>query len=752
MNAPKTVIPMFKHNMHSAWRQLRRRPDLTVIQIGGLSIAMACASLIVLFVADEFGYDRFHEKADQIYRITRGSTTTTSAVLGPELTESLPEVRSFVRMIPTGNYWLMRHKDRSFKETRVFQTERALFNIFDFPLLSGNPDLALAAPSSMVINAAAARKYFGDADPMGQTVNADNNWDFTITGVMADLPRQSHLQADFFVSMTTETPDQPTVPDNGRTWRWNGYHTYLLLDPAASALAVQEKLPQFGRDPTDDTVTSDLKLQPISDIRLFSNLEQEPGEGGSIGYIIVMVTLGITILLVACINSMNLTTAESGTRALEVGVRKTLGANQGQLRGQFLLESVVLSILSIPSTVLLTAGFLPWFSVVTEKNLEFDVEMLGALLPWIFTIALLVGIVSGLYPSITLARYTPVGAVALRLQMRSAGGLLRRTLVTVQFFIAIASICGTLLVHEQLQYMRNEPLGFSGDQVIRINFPPNGFRDNHYENWKAHILNYSGIAGVTRPALNPEREGGSKRMRDADAQAASPIEVATFATIEDYALTMGLTSLAGGTLPDGWKQRADRYRPVMINETAVRRLGWPTPERALGRELVLFEDEDHYPKTDIRSTRWSGTFTGAPCTTLSSLWSPRSGGAWEAESQPYESPRRTFERPSPSSRPAGANMSPMRPSSSHSWMRSLISPTGRRNALQTWVSSSRSSRHLSPLWGYSVRLDFCLSDVREKLEFEKPSVLHDQKLYSCCFGNSQVQRWYPVYWHGLQLT
>ena len=580
---------MFKSYLTIAIRHLHKRKDLTLINILGLSIGMTCAVLILLYVQYERNYDRFHPFADRIYRVVEGNGPFTNPNLGAVLVDDLPEIMASVRLVPTSNYWLMQHEGTSYQEYDVYQTEPALFDFFNFPLLTGDPLTALRDPGSAIISASKARTYFGNENPIGKSIMADDH-DLTITAVMSDLPADSHIRADFFTSFTSLKPDE----NDGGFW------TYMLLSPEASVTGLDDKVSALDARIRRLETPSKAYLQPMTDIHLFSELENDISARGDPAFLLVLSLLGVFMLLIAIINFTNLATARSAGRTLEVGLRKTIGAQRSQLVLQFLAESLLVACMTMPVTFVFIQLGLPWMNTVLEKSLVFDLHAIITHGPALATIVLVVGVASGAYPALFLSGFKPIAALNSRMQVRSARGTLRRLLVVVQFTMTVALITGALLVRAQLDYLRDKPLGFAEEQVVTIIGPPNGYHWYDYQVWKTDIMRYSGVLGVSRPAFQPGKDVAYYRLT-ADLTNAQPVEIAFYPIDEDFVETMGLERLAGASLPPGW-QANPQYKPVVLNETAARRFGWVTPQEAIGKDIINDRERDADPGNYYRAT------------------------------------------------------------------------------------------------------------------------------------------------------
>jgi len=477
----KPRLNMFKNYIAVALRNLRNRKGYAFINISGLAIGMAAFFLISLFVKDELSYDRFHDKADRIYRVALEGTsrdgplnTAQSATnWAPAFEADIPEIERAVRIKPPNQMWLVAYENRKFFEKGFIFADSTVLDVFDFELRQGSPEKILAVPLSVVLSESMAEKYFGDADPIGETLRLDNAYDFTVTGVMADFPEQTHFQADFLASMSTlrQLPiyapnylDQPLIIQ---------IYTYLLLAPGADPEVVTAKINEYIQrtvGPLLQTVSIQLEpvLQPLTDIHLKSNLDQEIRPNGSMATVMTLSSIALFILLIACINYMNLATARSAGRAREVGMRKVLGADRRQLIRQFLGESLVLSSFSVAVSIILLLLVLPSFNTLTGKSLTLLSAGLLPAIGLIVGLVIICGVVAGSYPALFLSAFRPV-TVLQGSSARATGSVrLRQTLVVFQFATSIVLIAATAVVFQQLEFTRNMQLGFDKQNVIVV--------------------------------------------------------------------------------------------------------------------------------------------------------------------------------------------------------------------------------------------------------------------------------------------
>ena len=578
---------MLKSYVTIALRHMTRQKSYTAINVLGLAVGMACAMLIFLYVDFELSYDRYHEKADRVYRVAVNNDARTPPAMAPALQEDFPEITSYVRLLPTTGTWVMKHEEHIYYENRVYWADNALFDVFDFPLIRGDARSALEAPLSVVISEDTARKYFGETDPMGKTINADSGFLLlTVTGVMENTPANTHLQADFIISMSTAYQE-----DLGY-WSWINFYTYILLSEGQSPAATEKKLPDFvnrhiGEQLEERGGRFDLFLQPVTDIHLRSNLEHEPGANSDITYIYILSAIAVFILVVACINFINLSTARFAARAREVGLRKVLGAHRTQLMRQFLGESVLLSMLAM--IIALAAAWLisPYFDDFAGKPVTADFLAHPLWLLVLPAVALIVGLSSGSYPAFLLSSTQPVQGVQGGRRLDASGAMSRKILVVIQFTISIALIISTGTLFNQAEFIRNRNLGFNKEQVIVI--PTLNVVMDKFQPWKEALLQHPGVAGVTHARSLPGLAGNIGQVSTGTIQRVDDPEnirhdVQGLSVALDFVETLGMELLAGRSHSGAFNRDAEREN-IVINETARRVLGWDTPVAAIGQQV-----------------------------------------------------------------------------------------------------------------------------------------------------------------------
>ena len=588
---------MLTNYLKIAFRTLRKHPAYAVINVAGLAVGMACFMLIMLYVQDERRYDHFHEKADRIVRITSEYTDETGRrsfarsypAIGPTLVRDVAEVERTVRFQRFQG--ALRYEDRLFNEDYMFFAEASVFDVFTFPLLQGDPATALTEPNTAVLTESAARRYFGQDDPLGKTIVLSDTLAFTVTGMAQDVPLASHLRFEILLSFETL---RNIAAARGRhldeIWTSGTFYTYALLATPGAVAAVEAQLPAYVEryigDQAGTGAVFSLALQPITDIHLRSDLRQELGPNGNLTYVYVFSAIAVFILLISCINFMNLSTARSVQRAREVGVRKALGAQRGQLVRQFLSEAMLLGFVALVLAGVLAALVLPWFNDFTGKALSFDPARHWAYVPAALGLAALVGMLAGSYPAFLLSAFRPVHVLkgTMRVGRQRLATVLRRSLVVFQFALSIGIIAGTVVAWQQLDYMRSRHLGFDQEQILVLPFNWEQVVVERFETLKAALLQDASVRQVTASGDVPGRMFTSMSYWIEGMPEGERGGINALIVDPDFAETYGLEMVAGRDFsPD---LAANLGETFILNEAAVREMGL-TPEEAVGKPFRM---------------------------------------------------------------------------------------------------------------------------------------------------------------------
>ncbi|WP_184545020.1 ABC transporter permease [Mucilaginibacter sp. FT3.2] len=568
---------MIRNYLKTALRSLLKNKGFTFINILGLALGLATCLLIVFYVVDELSYDRYNTKADRIYRVNTdlkyGGVTTTFAIAAPPVGDALiktfPEVENSTRIALAVNLRFKKGTE-NVQETKAVYCDPAIFNIFTLHMVAGDPKTALIEPNSIVISESAAQKYFNSINVVGKTLilASNDNSLHKISGVIKDMPSQSHFKADFFL---------PLDANQDHNWTHFNFNTYILLKPGANTNHLEAKFDELIRK-NMTTPSFDyskfaakgnyikLNLTPLKDIHLKSNRQRELAANGNIQYVYIFSIIALCILILACVNFMNLSTARSSNRAREVGVRKVLGSSRKHLIAQFLSESVIVTFLAAFIAVLIAWALLPPFNQLSGKELTLTSHIFIQLLPALLVIILVVGVFAGAYPAFFLSTFQPVDVLKGKLATGFKGGKLRGTLVVLQFSISIFLIIGTLVVYNQLNYIKNKDLGFNRDQVLVIK---NATALNDPKILKQEIKQLPGVVNASLSSFLPT---GSLRFPNTFAAASGQSAQAEFWTVdEDYLATMGMKLLKGRNFSN---QFLSDSTALVVNETAAKMLGY----------------------------------------------------------------------------------------------------------------------------------------------------------------------------------
>ncbi|MBO6523789.1 MAG: ABC transporter permease [Balneolaceae bacterium] len=593
----KWMPSLLRNYFKTLGRNISRNKFYTSLNLVGLTIGIATCLLIILFINDELSYDRFHEKGDRIYRLTIKYETgnqTHWAAIGPPVVnavkDAIPEVEEGVRFFPiSGNFNVLKFENEKFKATKGVYTDSTFFEVFTYPLKYGNPETALTDPRSVVLSEEMAMAFFGDENPVGKTVYM-SDWDdfhLNVTGVLEKMPENTHLPFNYLLSMNTfmEITSGPNWnPENSITWA--GMYEYVLLKEGSSVEEVAQKLPGFldnffARIAPPDRKPSELAtmhLQPLFDIHLTSDLEKEYQANSDLRYVYIFSVIAVFVLLIACANFINLTTARASNRMREIGIRKTLGAGRKQLAFQFLGESMLLSLISLVLAYGLTIFLLPYLNEITVKSFSLEFLLDPTLVLSFVGITLFSGFISGIYPSIYMSGFSPVKVLKGITPNSTNNAFLRKGLVVFQFAISLFLIIGTIVVYNQLSFLRTEQLGFDKEGVINV--PLFGeFEDAvraNPETVKQELLRNPSIFSVSVAGDYPGKRFSVEsvlpegRAEDEDVT----VRIADDGLDHDFIPTMGVNLVAGRNFS---KQAPTDTNAWIINEAAVQKLGLEEP-------------------------------------------------------------------------------------------------------------------------------------------------------------------------------
>ena len=568
---------MLKNLIKTAIRHIVKHFGYSILNIIGLTLGITSALFLIIYVADEVSYDRYHEKADRIYRVSTKITEPDDQFtwifaqipFGPQVVQDYPEVQSFVRFINMPRS-LYKYEDKEFNEENFFYVDSTLFDIFTYKVLKGDIKAALVEPNKIILTEKIATKYFGKSDPIGKTLTAGTNT-YEVTGVIENVPAYSHFRFDAVASRNN-------LPKQLGNWGNFGVYTYLLFPENFDVKAFETKIqgmygtymkPIFG----PMNITLAYILEPITRIHLYSTNANEPEPTGSITYVRVFGIVAIFLVLIAAMNYMNLATARSTRRAREVGLRKVVGSRRGPLVLQFLSESMVFTIISLIISIILLIILLPKFNLLAGKS--FDLHVLGspAVLLSLLAVILVVGIFGGSYPAIFLSRFSPVTVLKGEITQGSAGSSFRKILVVIQFTVSVIMIICTLVVFRQLNYLKTMDQGFNQTNVIGLQL--NQAMTQKYKVLKQVLHENQNIKYVTS-TNSAVGEGSGKLIFNVETDQGMAQKGVNFCVVDyDFIETLGIKIVKGR----GFQQDmpSDTLTAVVVNETFVNRMGWKDP-------------------------------------------------------------------------------------------------------------------------------------------------------------------------------
>ncbi|QJW91477.1 FtsX-like permease family protein [Spirosoma taeanense] len=582
---------MFRNHLKIAIRNLWKNRLFSTLNIVGMGVGMAAAGLMSLYVAHELSYDRFHTNAGRVVRVAQHAAwaggnfnmALTSAPFAGALKTDYPEIEKVVRIQPEGG-GVVTYKDKQIEVSDIFFADNTVFDVFTFPFLYGHPATALTRPQSIVLTESLAEKLFGDAaKALGQPVEFSNHFVNTVTGVIADVPANSHVQFSALRSL----PDNYT---NG--WQNADLYTYALLTRGSDAKALEAKLSGFYQKYLKNEMgelTYQMELQPLTSIHLHSHLDYELSANGNVQTVTVFAIIAALILFIAGINYVNLFTARSIARTREVGVRKAIGSRRGQLIGQFMTESILMALLACAAGALLANAFLPWFNELADRSLV--LTQYGQLTTLVITVsfAVLLGVGSGLYPALLLSGFRPVTALKGQLGNRFGKVQFRQSLVVFQFVAAVVLIACSALIYRQMNYVLHKNLGFNKEQVLTF----------HLENEEARKqvqalkdeLKKSPFVEQVSAATNPigNNDLGSRGMffEQNGVMPTYTQTVQKFAVDPDYLNTLEIKLSKGRNFSESFP--GDATASVLVNEALVKKMGWREP---IGKRVAYSVGKD----------------------------------------------------------------------------------------------------------------------------------------------------------------
>jgi putative ABC transport system permease protein len=593
---------MLKNYFTIAWRNLMKYKFISFINLFGLTVGLTCCLLIVTYIVHELSYDQYNRNGANIYRVTRSfnnsegvvslNLSTISPPFGLYLPTDFPEIRKMTRLLNNGTTPL-KYKDKLINEPSVYFADENLFDVFTLDVLAGNPKTALKEPFSVMLSEDVAKKYFGTEDPMNKVLRANNQFDVKVTGIYKAFPSASHMHPGILVSFNTLNDSAVYGAQNLRTnWGNNSFFTFLLLPEHYNPERMVAAFPAFvdrrmdrndfgGQLPSKFTK---LGLQRLTDIHLHSHTDYEAEPNGDIARVYIFSIIGAFVLLIACINYMNLSTARSALRAREIGIRKVIGARKKEIIAQFLSESVLISWVAILFSFALLYVSLPWLSHISGNELSMDILWKWQILLPIFLTPFVVGILSGIYPALFMSSFQPIKTLKGLLKAGNGNISFRKILVIIQFSISIVLIITTIIVFQQLRYMQAKSLGYDKEHLITQLY----YNDlnSSYEAFRNELMQNPDIHEVGRSSRIP-----TGRLLDAmgakafigDSLRPVTADIKFLAADYDFVPTYGIPVVAGRNFSRSFRSDTSNY---ILNEAASRAIGWKSPGEAIGKDFV----------------------------------------------------------------------------------------------------------------------------------------------------------------------
>ncbi|MDZ7289252.1 MAG: ABC transporter permease [candidate division KSB1 bacterium] len=584
---------MLKNYFKIAFRNLRKYKGYSIINIAGLAIGLACCFFIVIFVGYELSYDRFHEKSPRIYRLLVAlaqnpgqRSAVTGSGFAPHLLNEFPEIEQAVRFFTAWNSVNFRYGGELRAVSGFVFADSSVFDVFSFRLRRGHPATALQRPNTMVLTSRSARAWFGDADPIGQTMvylYGNQEVNLEVTGIVEDVPSNSHLQFDYLVSFTTLAAF--LGKDALAEYTNFNYYTYLLLREGATPEQMMLRFPDFLRKYFDEETARQLLLflQPLREIHLTTNVAGDIGAKIDPRYLYIFSAVGLIIMLIAVVNFVNLATARAGQRAKEIGVRKMLGAARRQLVAQMFSESILASVIAMILAVGVLEAAVPKLTTLIGRPITFDLFNNYALSFLLMGIALLTGLAAGVYPAMLLSAFEPIIVLKGVLTRGVKGARLRKALVVAQFSISVFLLIAVVTVYRQLHFMKSHDLGFNREQVVLVQLSERV--KDHYEAFRAHLLSHPRIQNVALGSFAGSVETSRLYLWPGKEKE----QTGSFYTMFVDAHTvevLGLEVVQGRNFSE--EIATDVTHAYILNETAVRELGWDNP---VGRPFHVFDEE-----------------------------------------------------------------------------------------------------------------------------------------------------------------
>ena len=591
---------MIRNYLKIAVRNLLKYRFISFINLFGLTVGLTCCLLITTYILNELSYDKYNVKANNIYRVTRTFKNTNGAIaltlstvsppFGYYFPSDFPEIQKMTRLLDNGPI-PARYKDKIFNERGMFFADENLFDVFTQRVVKGNPKTALADPFSVMLTEETAKKYFGDEDPMNKVIRFNSQFDCKVAGIYKAFPANSHMHPGMLVSFNTLKDSAVYGAENLRTnWGNNSFFTYLLLPAHYDPKNLEKQFPAFldkhmadqykGNKPSQLT---SLALQKLTDIHLYSHTDYEAEANGDMSRVYIFSAIALFILLIACINYMNLSTARSALRAKEIGIRKVIGARKKELISQFLSESVMLCFAAAIIALLLTWAAIPWLNKVSGQELSFKTLLQAKILVPLILTPFIIGIVSGIYPALFMSSFQPVKTLKGLFKIGGSSISFRKVLVVTQFAISIILIITTFIVFQQLHFIQTQSLGFDKDRILTLNYTSEVSKQ--YDAFRTDLMQNSSFKDVARSSRIPsgrllDNMGASVMNGDSLQPVVSDIKFVN--SDYDFINTFGIPLAAGRFFGRDYGTDTNNY---VINQAAVKAIGWKTDQDAVGKDF-----------------------------------------------------------------------------------------------------------------------------------------------------------------------
>ena len=583
----KINVPMIKNYLVTAIRNLKKHTAYSLINIIGLAIGMACSILILLWVQDELKFDQWNSKSDRIGRVlvrimNNGEpfeVAVTPAALAPNMAKDFPEIDKMCRFKNWGG-WLFKYKEGEYIQANSGAIDSTAFDIFDFKFIAGNPKNALNDVYSVVLTEEVAERIFGNENPLGKVLEVRDRGVFKVTGVIANIDH-SHFDFEFLFPFSVLREDGENIDEMGQG-SYN-FTTYFLLKNKNAFETVNEKLERY-LDKFNEENTTELFAQGLDDIYLKSTFAYDFTIRGDINNVITFSAIAFLVLLIACINFMNLTTARSSNRAKEIGLRKVVGAKRKNIIAQFFSESIIMSVLSFIIALIVVVVLITRFNELSGKELSPNVLFDPFMLPLLIGVALVTGLIAGSYPSLYLSAFNPIKVLKGKLSTGAKSSILRKVLVIVQFTLSVALIISTILISQQIKYIKNKNLGYNKEQLVYLGMN-NKLRQN-YDAIKQQLLKNPNIKSVTTSRVLPIYACPAMTLSQWEGKSDDHTMTLHFISIGfDFIKTMEIEMADGRAFDE--EMASDTINSVIINQEAVKQMGMENP---LGKTLTFFGD------------------------------------------------------------------------------------------------------------------------------------------------------------------